>query len=195
MIALTRSSAGSLYINHWRLLAATCMSFSRSTRPATAITSERPGAYFDLIPSIISRSASSAHTASMSKQEQHELYMELLRSRGRGHPLWHPGPNLQLSQDYRDCGVSIGDLAVLCDDGTFDFLYNFANARDHPFNIGQWHSEVIPEDGSLSLENLSIMTQISKGEEHISEYVGIERSFGEPASGSSDHENAQVVAS
>ena len=75
---------------------------------------------------------------------------------------------------------------MLCDDGNFDFLYNLAKAKGHPFNDGRWRTEVLPGVEPLNLDDLDILTQISESEEHVSEYVGIERSFGEPSSSSSE---------
>jgi hypothetical protein len=101
------------------------------------------------------------------------LYAELLKCKGMGHAFWYPGPNDALGQQcYKDSGVRIGDLGVLCRDGTFDFLWNVACSKDDPVNlhVPKQPTFKLPNDALLPVADFT--TSIRKGEETVSQYVG-----------------------
>ena len=52
----------------------------------------------------------------------------------RGYPLWLPGPNNRLPQEYREAGLRIGDVGVVTADGTFDVFFNICLPEDHPLH-------------------------------------------------------------
>ncbi|KAF8145400.1 hypothetical protein K438DRAFT_545667 [Mycena galopus ATCC 62051] len=58
---------------------------------------------------------------------------ELLR-RGRGFPLYVPGPQAGLPAEYRKRGVAIGDVGRVTQEGSFDFFFNIYRPADHPIN-------------------------------------------------------------
>lgn len=55
---------------------------------------------------------------------------------GHGIPIWIPGPNENLSINYRKQGTSIGDVVYLTNDGALDFLFNVCHPADHLINSG-----------------------------------------------------------
>ncbi|KAJ7931197.1 hypothetical protein B0H13DRAFT_860183 [Mycena leptocephala] len=70
-----------------------------------------------------------------------QLYSRLLLSKGAGYPLWLPEPYDDLPLEYKERGVSVGDVGVITNDGAFDFIFNICLPRDHPIN-----SVGVPED-------------------------------------------------
>ncbi|KAJ7249246.1 hypothetical protein B0H12DRAFT_702794 [Mycena haematopus] len=64
---------------------------------------------------------------------------QLLRQ-GRGFPLYVPGPQLNLSAEYRMKGVAIGDVGRVTSEGCFDFFFNIYLPAGHPINAN------VPED-------------------------------------------------
>ncbi|KAF8176672.1 hypothetical protein K438DRAFT_1607385 [Mycena galopus ATCC 62051] len=67
-------------------------------------------------------------------------YCSQLLRQGRGFPLYVPGPQVNLSAEYRRRGVAIGDVGRITSEGSFDFFFNIYLAADHPINAN------IPED-------------------------------------------------
>ncbi|KAJ7285236.1 hypothetical protein C8J57DRAFT_711882 [Mycena rebaudengoi] len=65
--------------------------------------------------------------------ESNNYCSQLLR-RGRGFPLYVPGPPGNLPEEYRRNGVSIGDVGTVTPAGVFDFLFNIYLPSDHPIN-------------------------------------------------------------
>jgi hypothetical protein len=53
---------------------------------------------------------------------------------GRGFPLFFPGPQANLSLEYRARGVAIGDVGLFNPDGRFDFFFNIFLGADHAIN-------------------------------------------------------------
>ncbi|KAK0194033.1 hypothetical protein F5146DRAFT_416112 [Armillaria mellea] len=67
----------------------------------------------------------------------HVIYTKLLLQSGHGYPLWIPEPDPNLPDEYRNKGVSVGDLGILTDDGGFDFLFNVCAEGNTPVNRGR----------------------------------------------------------
>lgn len=87
-----------------------------------------------------------------------EVYTRLLLSNHLGFPLWNPAPDDNLVSDYREKGVSIGDVGLITSDGKFDFLFNICLPSDHPVN----QQYGVPKD----FEVLSQAIQITKDPMH-----------------------------
>ncbi|SRR6266545_1669604 len=68
---------------------------------------------------------------------QHDIYYHQLVVKGRGSPLWMPGPDMNLPTEYRREGVRIGDVAILYRGDGYNFLFNIFHPGDHPINIGR----------------------------------------------------------
>ena len=66
-----------------------------------------------------------------------EIYREQLLLKGRGTPLWIPGPSMTLPLEYRRVGISIGDVGIINPSGEFSFLFNLFLPADHPINRGK----------------------------------------------------------
>ena len=64
-----------------------------------------------------------------------QVYSKLLSGKGHGYPLWIPEPNENLSHEYRQRGVSIGDVGIITPDGGFDFLFNVYLLANNPIHI------------------------------------------------------------
>ncbi|KII91510.1 hypothetical protein PLICRDRAFT_38277 [Plicaturopsis crispa FD-325 SS-3] len=69
----------------------------------------------------------------MAHEAAHEVYVRLLLPKKHGYPLWVPEPDDSLPQEYKDEGVSIGDVGIVTTDG-FDVLFNICKDRHHPIN-------------------------------------------------------------
>ncbi|KAJ7927724.1 hypothetical protein B0H13DRAFT_1704902 [Mycena leptocephala] len=67
-------------------------------------------------------------------------YSSQLLYQGRGFPLYVPGPQDNLPEQYRREGVAIGDVCTVTSDGIVDFYFNIYLRADDPIN------ENIPED-------------------------------------------------
>lgn len=63
-----------------------------------------------------------------------QVYSKLLSSRGHGYPLYIPEPNENLPYEYRQRGISIGDVGIITSDGGFDFLFNVCLSATDPIN-------------------------------------------------------------
>ncbi|KAJ6514557.1 hypothetical protein DFH09DRAFT_258354 [Mycena vulgaris] len=68
-------------------------------------------------------------------------YCSQLLRRGRGFPLYVPGPQMNLPEAYRRRGVAIGDVGRITPQGIFDFFFNIYLPADHPINDNE-----VPED-------------------------------------------------
>ncbi|KAJ7436201.1 hypothetical protein FB451DRAFT_194083 [Mycena latifolia] len=69
-----------------------------------------------------------------------ENYCGQLLRRGRGFPLYVPGPQRNLPREYQRQGVSIGDVGRVTPEGIFDFFFNIYLPADDPVN-----AEAVPE--------------------------------------------------
>ncbi|KAF8176650.1 hypothetical protein K438DRAFT_72601 [Mycena galopus ATCC 62051] len=61
-------------------------------------------------------------------------YRSQLLRRGRGFPLYIPGPQVNLPAEYRRRGVGIGDVGRVTPEGDFEFFFNIYRPADHPIN-------------------------------------------------------------
>ncbi|KAJ6485198.1 hypothetical protein DFH09DRAFT_391450 [Mycena vulgaris] len=68
-------------------------------------------------------------------------YCSQLLRRGRGFPLYVPGPQRNLPREYQRQGVTIGDVGRVTPEGIFDFFFNIYLDGDDPINV-----ENVPED-------------------------------------------------
>ncbi|KAJ7145160.1 hypothetical protein C8R43DRAFT_552304 [Mycena crocata] len=70
-----------------------------------------------------------------------EIYCNQLLRRKRGFPLYDPGPQRNLPEEYQRNGIAIGDVGRVTPDGIFDFFFNIYLPADHPINDND-----VPED-------------------------------------------------
>ncbi|KAF9254829.1 hypothetical protein L218DRAFT_885447, partial [Marasmius fiardii PR-910] len=63
-----------------------------------------------------------------------QLYAWELYTLGRGRALWIPEPNNELTPEYRQTGIRIGDVGILRSDGSFDFMFNVCCSADDEVN-------------------------------------------------------------
>jgi len=68
---------------------------------------------------------------------EYEIYYDQLLAKGRGSPLWIPGPSRTLPTEYRRSGVRIGDVGIIYRSGKFNFLFNIFLSANHPINRGR----------------------------------------------------------
>jgi hypothetical protein len=88
----------------------------------------------------------------------YEIYYKSLISKGRGSPLWIPGPSMLLPTDYRRNGISIGDVGIIYQLGVFDFLFNVFLPSDHCINEGRVPKTFNPLDLSTMKNDISKST-------------------------------------
>ncbi|KAJ7674342.1 hypothetical protein B0H17DRAFT_1082140 [Mycena rosella] len=62
-------------------------------------------------------------------------YCSQLLRRGRGFPLYVPGPQRNLPREYQRNGVAIGDVGRVTPEGIFDFFFNIYLDADDPINV------------------------------------------------------------
>ncbi len=77
-------------------------------------------------------------------QRAHVAYRRLLARSGHGYPLWIPEPDDTLPQEYRQSGISIGDVGLLTDEGGFDFIFNVHASADDSVNGGNVPANFVP---------------------------------------------------
>ncbi|KAF7369460.1 Pleiotropic drug resistance ABC transporter protein [Mycena venus] len=63
-----------------------------------------------------------------------EIYSTQMLREKRGYPLYVPGPQESLPEEYRRVGVTIGDVGIITPEGAFDFFFNIYLPADHPIN-------------------------------------------------------------
>ncbi|KDR72401.1 hypothetical protein GALMADRAFT_270796 [Galerina marginata CBS 339.88] len=68
------------------------------------------------------------------RKTSRDIYYQHIGVQRRGSPLWLPEPSEGLPIQYRRKGVEIGDVGIISEIGTFDFLFNICLDRDHPIN-------------------------------------------------------------
>ncbi|KAJ7471491.1 hypothetical protein B0H11DRAFT_2040246 [Mycena galericulata] len=76
-----------------------------------------------------------------SDYSESEIYCSQLLRQKRGFPLYVPGPQRTLPQEYQRNGVRIGDVGRVTPEGAFDFFFNIYLPADHPINRND-----VPED-------------------------------------------------
>ena|ERR1700722_19773768 len=62
-----------------------------------------------------------------------EVYVRLLLPNKFGYPLWYPDPSTNLPEEYKQNGISIGDVGILSTD-RFGFLFNIRRPANDPIN-------------------------------------------------------------
>ncbi|KAJ7126707.1 hypothetical protein C8R44DRAFT_701448, partial [Mycena epipterygia] len=92
------------------------------------------------IPTPDHTSVSLVNTTGDSYSES-EIYCSQLLRQKRGFPLYFPGPQQNLPDEYQRSGVAIGDVGRVTPDGIFDFFFNVYLPADHPINAND-----VPED-------------------------------------------------
>ncbi|KAJ7774430.1 hypothetical protein B0H14DRAFT_3588388 [Mycena olivaceomarginata] len=63
------------------------------------------------------------------------IYSNLLLCRGRGLPLYWPGPQINLPMQYQQTGVAIGDVGTVTVEGDFDFFFNIYLSANDNINV------------------------------------------------------------
>ncbi|KAJ7707394.1 hypothetical protein B0H17DRAFT_869245, partial [Mycena rosella] len=63
-----------------------------------------------------------------------EIYCSQILRQKRGFPLYVPGPQQILPEDYQRTDVSIGDVGRVTPEGIFDFFFNIYLPADDPIN-------------------------------------------------------------
>ncbi|KAJ7463646.1 hypothetical protein FB451DRAFT_1042801, partial [Mycena latifolia] len=71
-------------------------------------------------------------------------YCSQLLRRGRGFPLYVPGPQRNLPREYQRQGVAIGDVGRVTPEGIFDFFFNIYLDADDPINAGKRPGRLSP---------------------------------------------------
>ena len=54
--------------------------------------------------------------------------------KGRGSPMWLPGPSSTLPRTYQRRGITVGDVGIITASGGFDFFFNISLPANHPIN-------------------------------------------------------------
>ncbi|KAJ7618722.1 hypothetical protein FB45DRAFT_872116 [Roridomyces roridus] len=62
-------------------------------------------------------------------------YCSQLLYRGRGYPMYIPGPQANLPPEYKRTGISIGDVGSVAQEGDFDFFFNIFLPASDPINV------------------------------------------------------------
>ena len=92
-----------------------------------------------------------------STKPDHEIYYNQLLTKGRGSPLWIPGPGTQLPLEYRKQGISIGDVGIITRSGRFDFLFSIlqpANSAINNRGVPESFSRVNPEQLEIDITSI-----------------------------------------
>ena len=92
----------------------------------------------------------------MDSSPSHIVYTEHLSTKGRGPALWIPELDLNLPPEYREQGVSIGDVGIIKPSGSFDFFFNINHPAGHPINSDR-PSDFQPLDPPLGRRDTSII--------------------------------------
>ena len=97
----------------------------------------------------------------MPTQKSNDIYERHLILKGRGFPLWIPGPNRALHLDYRRTGVRIGDVGIITPSGGFSFLFNICLPHDHPVNppdLPEHFAPISPKIAATDIESFEVFT-------------------------------------
>ncbi|KAJ7041688.1 hypothetical protein C8F04DRAFT_946822, partial [Mycena alexandri] len=62
------------------------------------------------------------------------LYSLALMPKRLGYPLYRPSPPSDLPEHVRRSGTQIGDVGVVCSDGSFDPIFNICRTENDPAN-------------------------------------------------------------
>ena len=97
-------------------------------------------------------------------QKSNDIYERHLILKGRGFPLWIPGPKRSLHLDYRRTGVRIGDVGIITPDGGFSFLFNICLPHDHPVNpriLPEHFAPISPPIEATDIDDFEVFTNDS----------------------------------
>ncbi|KAJ7817996.1 hypothetical protein B0H14DRAFT_2840790 [Mycena olivaceomarginata] len=83
-------------------------------------------------------------------------YSSQLLRRGRGFPLYVPGPQPNLPPEYQRIGVAIGDVCRLTPEGILEFFFNIYLPPNHPINVGNVPDGFSPLEPYGSRDMLSL---------------------------------------
>lgn len=89
-----------------------------------------------------------------------EVYGKLLLLEKMGYPLWYPDLDENLSREYRDQGVRIGDVGSITGAGQFDFQFN---VHDENWALDGFHPWP-PQDTSFFPNMRDAGAVITRGE-------------------------------
>lgn len=81
-----------------------------------------------------------------SMRPDYDIYYDKLLARGRGSPLWVPGPNRMLPAEYRKSGIRIGDVGIIYRSEGFSFLFNIFLPANNDINEGRVPMNFYPLD-------------------------------------------------
>jgi hypothetical protein len=76
----------------------------------------------------------------------YDVYYDKLLVKGRGSPLWIPGPNRKLPAEYRRSGIRTGDVGIIYRSEGFSFLFNIFLPATHDINKGRVPEAFSPLD-------------------------------------------------
>ncbi len=80
----------------------------------------------------------------MARQDDHNVYIQLMSTLGYGYPLWFPDHDPNLPPTYPKDGTRIGDLGYLTDEGDFEYLFNVCTDASNPSNSGRVPPDFVP---------------------------------------------------
>lgn len=100
------------------------------------------------------------HSLHPGMSQASKVYARLLLPKKLGFPLWTPAPDGNLPSEYREKGISIGDVGIITADGGFDFLFNICVPSDHPVNY-----RGVP-DGFQNVSELTPPIEISRQDDY-----------------------------
>jgi len=78
--------------------------------------------------------SSSTQTGPLQLPSIPRTYSQHMADKGRGTPIWRPGPSNTLPEAYRRRGTAIGDVGIFTVSGGFDFFFNICLPASHPIN-------------------------------------------------------------
>lgn len=74
------------------------------------------------------------------------LYARLLLTKKHGYPLYRPEPLANLSIEYQERGISVGDVGFVKYDGSFRYLFNICEPAGSAVNCNPDGLSIVPED-------------------------------------------------
>lgn len=90
-----------------------------------------------------------------------DIYYQHIGIQRRGSPLWIPEPSENLPIEYRRQGIAIGDVGIITEFGSFDFLFNICLPRDHPINPSDLPIDF--DSLTLSPADVHLYTEFTRG--------------------------------
>jgi hypothetical protein len=87
-----------------------------------------------------------------------ELYARELLPAGHGYPMWIPEASDSLLDEYKENGLSVGDVGIITTDGAFDVLLNITLPEDRSINkygVPPGFEQLELEEGDLIVTPMS----------------------------------------